>query len=83
MNVAVFLKEGEGRLLLLERGKITTAGEIKQMMLDNLSIPKTASHMFAVWFISPHLGKLSNWRQYKCVLHSEKFGDTSTVLELC
>lgn len=59
MNVAVFLKEGEGRPLVLERGKITTAGEIKQMMLETLSIPRTMSHMFAIWFISPHLGKPS------------------------
>lgn len=57
MNVAVFLKEGEGWPLVLERGKITTVGEIRQMMLENLGIPKTASHVFAIWFISPHLGK--------------------------
>uniref|UniRef100_A0A7M5WSF1 FERM domain-containing protein 8 n=1 Tax=Clytia hemisphaerica TaxID=252671 RepID=A0A7M5WSF1_9CNID len=55
MNVAVFLKEGEGHLLLLERGKITTAGEIKMMMMEILSIPKTSSHVFALWFISPYL----------------------------
>ena len=58
MNVAVFLKEGDGRLLLLEKGKFTTAGEMKHMMMENLSIPKTASYFFAIWFISPQLGKL-------------------------
>jgi len=55
MNVAVFLKEGDGRLLSLERGKFTTAGELKSMMLENLSIPRSASHLFAIWFISPYL----------------------------
>jgi len=59
MNVAVFLKEGEGHLLLLERGKITTAGEMKMMMLEVLSIPKTSAHVFSIWFISPHLGRSS------------------------
>ena len=57
MNVAVFTKDGEGHLLLLERGKITTSAEIKTMMLEVLSIPKTYSHLFSIWFISPHLGK--------------------------
>ena len=56
MNVAVFVKEGQGHLLSLEKGKITTAGEMKMMMLDELSIPKTSSHVFSIWFISPHLG---------------------------
>lgn len=55
MNVAVFTKDGEGHLLLLERGKVTTVGEIKMMMLEVLAIPKTSSHLFSIWFISPHL----------------------------
>ena len=56
MNVAVFLKEGQHRLLVLEKGKLTTAEEMKIMMLELLSIPKNAAHLFAIWFISPHLG---------------------------
>ena len=56
MNVAVFLKEGHGHPLSLEKGKITSAGEVKMMMLDELNIPKTSSHVFSIWFISPHLG---------------------------
>ncbi len=57
MNIAVFLKEGTGRLLLLENGKLTTAEEIKQMMISNLALPEEADKVFAIWLISPLLGK--------------------------
>ena len=57
MNVAVFLKESEGHLLQLEKGKVTSAGQIKSMMMEILSIPRTASNIFAIWLVSPHLGK--------------------------
>jgi len=61
LKIAVFVKSdrkaGEGgRLLTLEKkGKLTTAGDIKDEMLDLLSIPKTSAHMFSLWFISSHL----------------------------
>lgn len=41
--------------LKLENGKMTTAAEIKEKMLTNLQIPKNSAHLFALWFISPHL----------------------------
>ncbi|XP_065066430.1 putative FERM domain-containing protein FRMD8P1 isoform X2 [Rhopilema esculentum] len=55
LNIAVFLKEGTGHLLCLENGKQTTAGEIKQIMMDVLSIPHDCKDLFAVWLISPLL----------------------------
>lgn len=57
MKIAVFLKEGDNRMLQLDKGKITTAGEVKNMMFDVLSISKSAYNVFSIWFISPHLGK--------------------------
>ncbi len=59
MNIAVFLKEGTGRLLSLENGRMTNAGEIKQMMIDNLALPEEAKDIFAIWLISPLLGMLT------------------------
>lgn len=55
MKIAVFLKEGDNRMLQLDKGKITTAGEVKNMMFDVLSISKSAYNVFSIWFISPHL----------------------------
>jgi len=55
LNIAVFVKEGKGNLLSLDNGRQTLAGEIKQMMMDVLSIPYQFNDVFAVWLISPLL----------------------------
>lgn len=57
LNIAVFLKEGTGNLLPLDNGRQTTAGEIKQMMMDVLSLPHKYNDVFAMWLISPLLGQ--------------------------
>ena len=56
LNIAVFLKEGTGLLLCLENGKQTTAGEVKRVMMDLLSLPDDSQDVFALWLISPLLG---------------------------
>ena len=58
LNIAVFLKEGTGHLLSLDNGRQTLTGEIKQMMMDILSIPYKFNDVFAIWLISPLLGLL-------------------------
>lgn len=61
LKIAVFIKTdrkaGEGgRVLTLDKnGKLTTAGDIKDEMLDLLSIPKESAHLFSIWFISAYL----------------------------
>uniref|UniRef100_T2M6J2 FERM domain-containing protein 8 n=1 Tax=Hydra vulgaris TaxID=6087 RepID=T2M6J2_HYDVU len=55
IHVVVFLKEGTDYKLYLEKGKLTTAGEIKTMMIEKLKIPDNAKHFFAIWLISQHL----------------------------
>ena len=57
INVVVFLKEGTDYKLWLEKGKLTTAEEIKIMMMNELGVPDNAKHFFAIWLISPHLGR--------------------------
>ena len=52
----MFLKEGTGLLLCLENGKQTTAGEVKRVMMDLLSLPDDSQDVFALWLISPLLG---------------------------
>ena len=42
-------------ILELEKGRQTSAGEIKEEMLKILHIPLSSAHLFAMWLISPYL----------------------------
>lgn len=53
----MFLKEGTGNLLPLDNGKSSTAGEVKQMMMEIMSLPYKYDDVFAMWLISPLLGE--------------------------
>ena len=61
LKIAVFVKkdrkntEGGSYVLELDKGRSTTAGDIKDKMLELLAIPKSSAHLFAIWFISPYL----------------------------
>lgn len=55
MTVAVFLVEKAARLLNLEDGKNATAGTMKRIMMENLSLQPDAADVFCIWLKSPFL----------------------------
>ncbi|XP_031561008.1 FERM domain-containing protein 8-like isoform X2 [Actinia tenebrosa] len=55
MTVAVFLVEKAARLLNLEDGKNATAGTMKRIMMENLSLQPDAEAVFCIWLKSPLL----------------------------
>ena len=79
LNIAVFVKEGKGNLLSLDNGRQTLAGEIKQMMMDVLSIPYKFNDVFAVWLISPLLGWLAAGLFHNFTLHKKKIANVVSI----
>ena len=57
MTVAVFLVEKAVRLLNLEDGKSATAGVMKRIMMETLTLAPEADKVFCIWLKSPLLRK--------------------------
>ncbi|KAK3749498.1 hypothetical protein QZH41_013476, partial [Actinostola sp. cb2023] len=55
MTVAVFLVEKAVRLLNLEDGKSATAGVMKRIMMETLTLAPEAGKVFCIWLKSPLL----------------------------